>query len=87
MPGGFHHVGVALRHASHNRPDFESLYQAHALPRYLKGIAKIILPASGEKFDILQPGDLTTDMGTPGGRPEIAPYPNWTASYLVLRPA
>jgi hypothetical protein len=71
--------------ASTNRPNFESAYQAQALPRYLDGIAKMVRPVSGEKFDILQPADLTTWMETPGGRGELAPYPDWTASYLVYR--
>jgi len=37
---------------------------------------------SGET-DILQRGYLTAYMPTTGGRPEIGPYPGWTAAYLM----
>ena len=39
-------------------------------------------PVSSET-DILQRGYLTAYMPTTGGRPEIGPYPRWTAAYLM----
>jgi hypothetical protein len=38
---------------------------------------------SGTGFDILGFGDLTLPMDAHGGRPELAPYPDWTAEFLV----
>src|SRR5262249_58903421 len=39
--------------------------------------------ASGTGFEILGFGDLTVPMDAHGGRPELAPYPDWTAEFLV----
>lgn len=33
----------------------------------------------------MQPGLLTPYFGTTGGRPEIGPYPRWTALYLITQ--
>jgi hypothetical protein len=63
-------------------PDFEPAQKARALPRYLPLVPNTVDPATGPKFDILQPGSLTAYMPTTGGRPEIAPYPDWVARYL-----
>jgi hypothetical protein len=64
--------------------DFTSFYQAGALPQYLSTVANTTLSATGPSFDILGLGGLSDpNMGAPGGRPEIAPYTDWTASYLV----
>ena len=38
---------------------------------------------SGTGFDILDFGDLTVPMNAHSGRPELAPYPDWTAQFLV----
>jgi hypothetical protein len=38
---------------------------------------------AGAQFDILGTGDLTVPMNAHGGRPEIAPYPDWTAQYIA----
>jgi hypothetical protein len=35
------------------------------------------------RFEGLKTGDLMVPMNAHGGRPEIAPYPDWTAQYLV----
>ena len=64
-------------------PDLESVYQAKALPRYLSIVSKIINSPRGPNFDILRIANLLNPMSSHGGRPEIAPYPDWTARYLV----
>src|SRR5262249_48734177 len=66
-------------------PDFRPFQEANALPRYLSLVANEVNPAAGPKFDILQCGELAPGMGMAGGRPEIAPYPDWAARYLVHR--
>src|SRR5262249_2484283 len=48
-------------------------------------VSKELGRATGPKFDLLQPGHLNPDMREHGGRPELAPYPDWTARYLVHR--
>jgi hypothetical protein len=65
-------------------PDFEPAFQARALPRYLSLASRerISIPP-GPKFAPLQCGYLEPDMRSHGGRPELAPYPDWTAQYLV----
>lgn len=56
-------------------PNYDSTLQ---LPRRLLETE----PRSTET-DILQRGYLTAYMPTTGGRPEIGPYPGWTAAYLM----
>jgi hypothetical protein len=68
-------------------PELESAYSAKALPRYMAGVYQSSLSVTGEKWGILRTGDLLPDMGSTGGRPEIGPYPDWTAQYLVSRRA
>jgi hypothetical protein len=69
-------------------PGFSSFVEAHALPEYLPTV--IATPraltgsgVSGSGFGILAFGDLTVPMNAHSGRPELAPYPDWTAQYLV----
>ena len=69
-------------------PDFSSAIAAQALPRYLSTVgapARALSGAgvSGTGFEILAFGDLTVPMDAHGGRPELAPYPDWTAEFLV----
>ncbi len=64
-------------------PDLEPAYQAHALPRYVPLMPAYVNKAEGEKFEPLATADLSPDMSAHGGRPELAPYPDWTARYLV----
>lgn len=64
-------------------PDMEPAIQANAVPRYLPSVADPLPTFGGPNFDILGPGDLYRDMEAHGGRPEIAPYPDWTAYYLA----
>src|SRR4029079_10224213 len=69
-------------------PDFSSAISAQALPGYLSSVSEpdgAVAGAgvSGTGFDILGFGDLTVPMDAHGGRPELAPYPDWTAEFLV----
>ena len=69
-------------------PDFGSLFAADALPAFLPTIGQPVRSlagrgVSGTGFDILEFGDLMTPMDAHGGRPELAPYPDWTAEFLV----
>jgi hypothetical protein len=69
-------------------PNLTSFAVASALPAFLQTVAQ---PArvmtgngvSGSGFGILGLGDLTVPMNAHSGRPELAPYPDWTAQYLV----
>lgn len=63
--------------------DMEPVFQANALPRFLPIVVNAVLPPTGPTFDILGPGSLDPYMPNHGGRPELAPYPDWTARYLV----
>ena len=56
-----------------------------ALPPYSPVVANIVNSPTGATYDILQNGALNANMPEHGGRPELAPYPNWTARYLVYR--
>lgn len=89
-PGLTHHYLTRWRktfplnlQAAQVQPDFEPAIQARALPRYLATVAPQVNAVTGDTFDLLGPGDLHTDMTAHGGRPEIAPYPDWTARYLA----
>lgn len=63
--------------------DFEPFYTSRALPRYVDTVIDLRPAATGAAFDILQFGTMLKDMASPGGRPEIAPYPDWVARYLI----
>src|SRR6202008_3652660 len=60
-------------------PDLKPAFEAGGLPRYLALVSSEISTAEGDKFDILANGHLEPSMSAHGGRPELAPYPNWTA--------
>jgi len=65
-------------------PDFTSFYGGEGGAPYLDTVTDPTYSVSGPTFDIMQRGGLAYDgMGAPGGRPEIAPYPDWVAQYLV----
>lgn len=64
-------------------PDFESAYRAGALPRYWEGVQNRVSWPTGPDFEPLGKASLNPDMTSHGGRPEIAPYPDWAARYLV----
>lgn len=71
------------RNAAEVTPDFAPFHDAGALPRYLPLVAKRVKAPDAPSFDILQNGDLNPFMPAHGGRSEVAPYPDWTARYLV----
>jgi hypothetical protein len=69
-------------------PDMAPFVAARAVPPYLSTVASPsrslkTTGVSGTGFDILGFGDLTVPMNAHSGRPELAPYPDWTAQYLV----
>jgi hypothetical protein len=66
-------------------PDFSSFAAAQALPAYVKTIEGPARSTASPQFGLLHTGDLTVPMNAHGGRPEIAPYPDWTAQYIVHR--
>jgi len=66
-------------------PDIAPFNTSGALPPYSSVVANIVNAPTGATYDILQNGALNTNMPEHGGRPELAPYPNWTARYLVYR--
>lgn len=64
-------------------PDFTPAVRARAIPAYLPLINPANQSADGPTFDVFGPGTLNPDMRSHGGRPELAPYPDWTARYLA----
>jgi len=71
-------------------PDLAPFIASRAIPAYLPTIdspprALTGDGVSGTGFDILGFGDLTLPMNAHSGRPELAPYPDWAAQYLVHR--
>lgn len=69
--------------ASSVTSDFEPAIAAGAVPRYMNLVTDDRPWAGGPDFDILGPGSLSRDMEAHGGRPEVAPYPDWAARFLV----
>lgn len=68
-------------------PDLVPFNETRALPPYLPLVTNEVNTATGSAYEILQPGALIANMPDHGGRPELAPYPDWTARYLVHRNA
>ncbi len=66
-------------------PDLSMAYMAKTLPKYLDMVSDKTEDVSGENCDILKECLLDPYMPNVGGRPEIAPYPDWTARYLHYR--
>jgi hypothetical protein len=66
-------------------PDFGPFVRAGAIPNYLPTITDQAYSTVGPEFDILQFGSLHLPMNDHGGRPEIAPYPDWAAKAIVYR--
>lgn len=64
-------------------PDFEPFFGANALPRYLSIVTEQPYSTAGSQFGLLGGGDFLNPMNDHGGRPELAPYPDWVARYLV----
>src|SRR3982751_4085324 len=72
------------------KPDIAPFVAARALPEYLASVgarerAFDRKGVSGSGYGPLAFGDLTVPMNSHSGRPEIAPYPDWTAQFLVHR--
>jgi len=68
-------------------PDFGPFIRSKALPPYLPTIDSPTRSIDGAQFDILKVGDLMVPMNAHGGRPELAPYPDWAAQYIVHKKA
>lgn len=65
-------------------PDFESFHLTGALPRYLGSVDDERPDTSGPHYEPLGRGGNSHDrMPAPGGRGELAPYPDHTARYIV----
>lgn len=77
------HVSWSRSVESEVTPDFTPFVRANALPEYLSSVDGPARAITGPGFDILETGALMVPMNAHGGRPEIAPYPDWTAQYLV----
>ena len=68
-------------------PDFAPFNLARALPPYLSQVTNVVSTPTGPSYEILNSGAVLANMPAHGGRPELAPYPDWTARYLVHRNA
>jgi hypothetical protein len=68
-------------------PDLTPFNVARALPPYLAQVTNVVSTPTGPDYGILKSGALLANMPAHGGRPELAPYPDWTARYLVHRNA
>jgi hypothetical protein len=70
---------------AHVIPDFGPFIRAGAIPNYMRSVVNPAYSTAGPAFDILKFGSLHLPMNDHGGRPEIAPYPNWAAQAIVHR--
>jgi hypothetical protein len=68
-------------------PDFEPFYASAALPRYLSTVNNQSYDTSTAAWDINGFGSMNPLMDAAGGRPELAPYPDWQAQYMVRKSA
>jgi hypothetical protein len=68
-------------------PDVRPFNTARILPPYLSLVTNQTTAPTGANFDILGAGALDANMPAHGGRAELAPYPDWTARYLVHKNA
>ena len=66
-------------------PDFGPFNLAKALPSYLPVVGNVVSSPIGASYNILNAGALEPNMPAHGGRPELAPFPDWTARYLVYK--
>ena len=80
-----HVAAVGMFAEAQVTPDFNPVFEAAALPYILPIVANRLSVPVGPNFDILRVGDLNPYMPESSGRPELAPYPEWTARYLVHR--
>jgi hypothetical protein len=79
-------------------PDFEPMFQAGVLPRFLSSVANKTYDLSGPNYGLMGGpppggypaiayGEMNPDMAAGGGRAEIGPIDWWEAVYLVHRTA
>src|SRR5262249_41158677 len=69
-------------------PDMTPFNVSGALPPYLPVVANRVDAtnlSSDPLYGIMGTGALITDMSEHGGRGSLAPYPDWTARYLVYK--
>ena len=66
-------------------PDIAPFNAAKAIPPYLSLVRNEVTAPTGPNFEILMSGSLDRVMPHHSGRAELAPYPDWTARYLVHR--
>lgn len=64
-------------------PDMAPFNVSRAIPKFLSLVANQVSTPTGVTYDILREGALDSNMPAHGGRAELAPYPDWTARYLV----
>src|SRR5439155_421944 len=58
-------------------PDMTPFNQSRALPPILSLVDNIVNDPIGAEYDILREGAVSADMSAHGGRPELAPFPDW----------
>ena len=68
-------------------PDLGPFRASRALPAYLSIVTNLVSTPTGASYDILREGALTANMPSQDGRQELAPFPDWTARYLVHKHA
>jgi len=64
-------------------PDIKAFNAARILPPYLALVDNQVSTPTGVDYDILKSGAVDPNMPAHGGRAELAPFPDWTARYLV----
>jgi len=65
-------------------PDVTAFNRANAIPPYLSSVVtNIVSTPIPANFGILKAGALDPIMSDHSGRAELAPFPDWTARYLV----
>lgn len=67
--------------------DWEPAFASHALPRFRDSVSNQSYSTEGASFAIGKTGALNPYMPSTGGRPEIGPYPDWTARSIVHKTA
>ena len=68
-------------------PDLRPFNASRALPKFLSIVTNVVSAPTGARYEILREGALTANMADQRGRQELAPFPDWTARYLVHKHA
>lgn len=79
----WHRAFVSGFTSSDTVPDWSKAIRAGAIPKYLDMVVSVAQDITGPTYGILGRGSIPNDMSSPGGRADIAPYPDWTARFLV----